>query len=196
MMKNMKKKLTAAAAVLTVGLLGVTAFATSEYKTPAEVAAGVTGRTVESVTEERAETGKTYGTIASEDGKLAEFKDGVLELRKDQLSDRVADGSMTQAQADEVLAAIEENQAVCDGTGSAGVGRGFGLGCGDAAACGENGVCTGEARGSGNGYRGNGGVCGGTCTNVGVCTNDGTCVGGNGGRGWGSRGGRGMCAAG
>lgn len=177
MMKNIKKKLTAAAAVLTVGLLGVTAFAASDYKTPAEVAAGVTGRTVESVTEERAETGKTYGTIASEDGKLAEFKDGILELRKDQLSDRVADGSMTQAQADKTITAIEENQAVCDGTG---VGRGFGLGCGGETACGENGVCNGEALGNGNGYRGNGGV------------GDGTCTGGN---GWGSRGGRGMCAA-
>ncbi len=188
MMKNIKKKLTAAAAVLTVGLLGVTAFAASDYKTPAEVAAGVTGRTVESVTEERTETGKTYGTIASEDGKLAEFKDGILELRKDQLSDRVADGSMTQAQADKTITAIEENQAVCDGTGSAGVGRGFGLGCGGETACSENGVCNGEAPGNGNGYRGNGGVGDGTCPGV----KDGTCTGGN---GWGSRGGRGMCAA-
>ena len=188
MVKNIKKKLTAAAAVLTVGLLGVTAFAASDYKTPAEAAACVTGRTVESVTEERAETGKTYGTIASEDGKLAEFKDGILELRKDQLSDRVADGSMTQAQADKTITAIEENQAVCDGTGSAGVGRGFGLGCGGETACGENGVCNGEAPGNGNGYRGNGGVGDGTCPGV----KDGTCTGRN---GWGSRGGRGMCAA-
>ena len=42
----------------------------AEYQTPADTAAEVTGRSVEDVARERFETGKTYGAIAAEDGRL------------------------------------------------------------------------------------------------------------------------------
>lgn len=139
--------------ILAMLVTSVTAFAASQYKTPAEVVAGITGKTVESVITERAETGKTYRTIASEAGKLDEFKAEMLEMKKDALAEQVAAGKITQAQADAIIKTIEENQAVCDGTGAAGIGRNMGAGFG----CGGTGLGTGGAnRGTGAG-RGQGG---------------------------------------
>lgn len=154
-MKKWQKWLTTFVVVLTFGALSVTAFAASNYTTPAEVAAGVTGRTLESVTEERAETGNRYGTIASQADKLDAFKAEMLELRKEQLAERVAAGTMTQERADEILAAIEANQAVCDGTGNAGLCAGTGMGCGIGGGVGH-GCGTGRGmRGTGHGMRAN-----------------------------------------
>ena len=102
-MKNLKK-------IIVTGLLALsvatTAFATSAYNNPAEIVAGLTGRSVESVIDERHDTGKSFGTIAKEAGKLA----------------------------DKILASIEERQALCDGEGygyGCGYGRGYRDGNGD-----------------------------------------------------------------
>lgn len=130
---------------LALGVTSVAAFAASAYGTPAEAAAGLTGRTVESVTEERAETGKTYGTIANEAGKLDEFKAEMLEMKKALLEKKVADGVLTQEKADEILAALEENLASCDGSGSGSCGLRSGLGFG------QNGMGQGLGRGNGQG---------------------------------------------
>ena len=43
-------------------------------ETPASIVARLTGRTIEDVINERMETGKTYGTIAKENGKLLFMK--------------------------------------------------------------------------------------------------------------------------
>lgn len=91
-----KKILTGCTVSLILVAASATAFASPSYKTPAEVVAGITGRPVESVIEEKKEQNKSYGTIASEAGKLDEFKEEMLEVKK-------------------------ENQAVCDGTGNAGI---------------------------------------------------------------------------
>lgn len=115
--------------ILVIGVTTITAFAAG-YKTPAEVVAGLTGKTVEAVTAERADTGKTYGTIANEAGKLDAFKAEMLETKKAYLADQVAAGKITQARADEIIAAIEANQENCDGTGSGRIGRGMGAGFG------------------------------------------------------------------
>lgn len=136
-MKNLKK-------IIVTGLLALsvatTAFATSAYNNPAEIVAGLTGRSVESVIDERHDTGKSFGTIAKEAGKLDEFKAEILELRKDQLAARVADGRLTQEQADKILASIEERQAFCDGDG---------YGCGY--------YGNGNGNGNGDGWRNGGG---------------------------------------
>ncbi len=147
-MKNYKKMLTAGTIALAMGVTSITAFAAAQYKTPAEAAAGLTGRTLESVIAERTDAGKTYGTIASEAGKLNEFKTEVLEIKKDNLAAQVAAGTITQEKADAIIAAIEENQASCDGTGSARIGRSMG------AKFGSNGTGLGTGganRGSGMG---------------------------------------------
>ena len=160
-MKKFKTLTTLGIVVLAVSVISITAFAASAYKTPAQAVAGLTGKTEESVITQKVETGKTYGTLASEAGKLEEFKDEMLEIRKDALAAKVAAGTMTQAQADEIWAAIEENQANCDGTGSARIGQKAGAGFGSMNGQGQgkrNGQ--GQVGGMGQGRgQGNGGVC-------------------------------------
>lgn len=137
----------AALGALTVAF-AATAYAATNAKTMADVAAAVTDRSVESVTDERADTNKTYGTIAKDAGKLDEFKAEALKVRKSQLDARVAAGTLTQDKADEIYAAIKKNQATCDGSGSARIGRSMGVcfGQGNGAGCGN-----GQGRGQGNG---------------------------------------------
>lgn len=158
-MKKFRKAIMTGAVVMMVGAASVTAFAASSYSTPAEAVAGLTGRTVEDVTAERYETGKTYGTIADDAGKLEEFQTEMLQIKKDILADRVEAGLMTQERADAILAAIEENQATCDGTGSLGNGQRMGAGFGGKYG---NGQGYGQGQGYGRGMNGYG-QCGGFC---------------------------------
>jgi hypothetical protein len=128
-------------AVTMVGMLGVagTAYA-AVNKSPADIVAGITGKSVTEVNQERA-AGKPYGAIAQEAGKLEEFQVQMLEQKKTILDQRVQAGQLTQAQANQILAAIKNNQTLCDGTGNgmgkmqglrmgsgAGLGRGRGIG--------------------------------------------------------------------
>ncbi|MEA4893629.1 MAG: DUF2680 domain-containing protein [Oscillospiraceae bacterium] len=134
------KKLTLAlAVVLAVGAFSATAMAATGYQTSAEIVAGLTGRTTDSVTDEKTESGKTYGTIANEAGVLDQFKSQMIEQKKELLEEKVAAGTVTQERADTIIAAMENNQANCDGTGSGmgtrsgartGTGTGMGLGGG------------------------------------------------------------------
>lgn len=141
----MKKALTGILAVMMTLGMAVTSFAAT-YSTPAEAAAGVTGQSIEEVVSQRQE-GKTYGTIANEAGKLEEFKAAALEMKEDRLRELVKDSSITQSDADEILAIIKERQAVCDGTGNAGAGLGIGMG---------GGYGMGAGRGNGGAGRGMG----------------------------------------
>lgn len=145
-MKNMKTLIVMSALVVVLGVAGV-AYA-ADYKTPADIAAAVTGKSITDVNAERAE-GKSYGTIANEAEKLDEFKAQLLEQRKARLDQRVKDGQITQEQADESYNTIKNNQATCDGTGNgqgAGSGRGQGMGRGTGNA---NGSCNGKGSGIG-----------------------------------------------
>ena len=142
-MKGLKKVLVTVAVVGVLGVGGVV-FA-SEILTPANIAADVTGKSVTEVNQERAE-GKTYGTIANEAAKLDEFRSQMLEQKKAILDQRVADGRMTQEEADEIYNAILENQAFCDGTGNGQIGRGCGAGFGNG-----NGQGSGQGKGLGTG---------------------------------------------
>jgi hypothetical protein len=106
------------------------------------------------VTAERSESGKTYGTIAAEAGKLADFKTRMLEAKKAALKEKVTAGTMTQERANAVIAAMEQNQANCDGTGSGRIGQSMGAGFG-------GGMGNGQGRGQGGTGRGQG-ICGGS----------------------------------
>ncbi|WMI79916.1 hypothetical protein [Anaerotignum sp. MB30-C6] len=153
-MKKWKKSTAIGLMVMAISATGVTAFGATQYGTPAEVVAAITGRTVESVVTERNETGKTYGTIASDEGKLEEFKTEILEVKKENLAAQVAEGRITQEKADAILASLEENQADCDGTGSARIGRT------NEAKFGSNGGGMGNGGGKGQGGFGRGNSCG------------------------------------
>ena len=146
-MKNFKKIMVVAAVVSVLGAAGI-AYAV-DIKTQADITAGLTGKSVTDVTKERAE-GKTYGTIAKEAGKLDEFKTQMLERRKAVLDKRVKEGEITQLKSDEIYNAIKNNQATCDGTGNAKIGKNYGarFGNGQGAGLGRG---IGEGRGSGNG---------------------------------------------
>lgn len=142
-MKNIKKLVLSIAAVSILSTSVV--FGVVATKTPADIVAGLTGKTVEDVTKERT-AGKTYGTIAEEAGKLEEFKAETLQQKKEILDQRVKDGSLSQAEADEIYNSIATNQATCDGTGSAGIGRMSGAGFGQG-----RGQGMGQGRGMGKG---------------------------------------------
>ena len=134
------------AVVLMIGLLGAAGFAYAAAQSPADIAAGLTGKTVEALVAERA-AGKTYGAIAGDAGKLEEFKTQMVAQKKAILDERVAAGTMTQEQADKIYAALQANMANCDGTGSgkaaigkangAGFGQGMGQGAGQGAGMGR-----------------------------------------------------------
>lgn len=126
--------------------LGAVAFADS-VMTPAQVYSDVTGKTVEEAYEER-QSGKTYGQLAQEEGKYDEFKEQLIENRKELLEERVEDGTLTREQADYMLQRMEE----CDGTNPGQ--NGFGLGRGNGGCGYGNGQCGfgGQGRGAGKGF--------------------------------------------
>lgn len=114
---------------LLIVAIAVSAFAAGSYNNPAELVASITNRSVDSVIDERRD-GKPFCVIAKETGKLDEYKSGILEMRKEQLDQRVADGYMSQERADYILSRMEENLANCDGTGYNCYGDGYHCGNG------------------------------------------------------------------
>lgn len=125
-MNHTKRIFTGCIVALALVATSVTVFAASDYTTRAEAVAGITGRTIDSVIAERKESGKTYGSMAADAGKLDEFKTEMHEMKKDNLAAQVEAGTITQEKADAILKAIDENRVVCDGTGSSKIGQGFG----------------------------------------------------------------------
>lgn len=146
-MTKLRKFVTLGTMVLVIGSTSIVALATSAFNTPAEVVAELSGKSIESIITEKAETGKTCGTIAKESGKLEEFKSENLEKKKEILSKKVSAGTITQEKANEIIAALEKNQVNCDGTGSARIGKAQGAGFGR---------MNGNGKGQGSGVRGNG----------------------------------------
>ena len=125
-MKRARKVIVSCIAVAGLAATLTTALASAAYESPAEAAAGVTGKTLEQVISER-QSGKTYGTIANEAGKLSEFKQAMFDLRTLILKEQVSDGTLTEQEATEALSVLEQRQSSCDGTGnSAGLGNGGG----------------------------------------------------------------------
>lgn len=150
----MKRILVLGVMVFAIGATSITTFAASQYKNPLEMVAGVTGRTVESIASERMETGKTYGTIANEAGKLEEYKQERLAMKKDRLNEQIAAGVITQDEADAIYKAMEDHQGICDGTGG-----GKRCSSGKRTGCGNGGRGQGWGRGQGQGRRAQSGTC-------------------------------------
>lgn len=139
--------------LLVTGVVSTTALAYAATR-PVDIVSKLTGKTVDVLYQERAQ-GKTYGTIAKEAGKLDEFKDEMLKSKKEILDERVKEGRLTQAQADEIYNSIKNNVANCDGTGSQRLGQKYGVGFGNGQGRGQGngaGLGQGMRRGLGNGY--------------------------------------------
>ncbi len=179
-MKNSKKVLVLGL-VISILSIPTVAFA-ADIKSPADIVAALTGKTVTQVTAERA-SGKTYGTIAKDAGKLDEFKKETLVQKKLVLDQQVKDKKITQAQADTVYTSLKNNQATCDATGSAKIGSKNGVGFGSqgtlngtkAGIGNGNGKAT-LSKGTGNG-RGNGGLGAGSTRGNGNVNRTGVCDG-------------------
>jgi len=143
-MKRTKKLMGFAVIVLVLAAVTVSAYAAPRYNSPAQAVAGMTTRSVEDVVAEKQEKNTTYGSMAKAAGILDEFKVRMLETKKSIIAERVADGTLTQDQADAITKAFEERQSACNGTGSGQVGKQYG-------ACFGKG--SGLRLGSGNGRR-------------------------------------------
>lgn len=143
-----KKKVLAAIGVmvLIIGATSIMALA-APYSSPAEAAAALTEKEVDAVITERLDSGKTYGAIAKDAGRLEEFRKEMLEMKKAVLKERVKDGTITQERADEIIAFIENNQMNCDGSGCGKIGEGMGIGFGR-----MNGHKQGGGPGTGQGF--------------------------------------------
>lgn len=125
-MKHLKQTIAGGAALL---VLTTSALAAPAYGSPAEAAAGVTGKTLEEVIAER--PGKSCGMIAAEAGALEAFQAAVREMWEEALATRVAEGALTQEQAGARLDALRQRQGTCGGAGlGGGMGRRQGLGRG------------------------------------------------------------------
>lgn len=121
--------------ILAVMLIGATvAFASEAFKTSAEIVSDLTGKSIDDVTEARA-NGVTYGAQAAAADKLDEFKAERLAQYKLALDEAVKEGRITREEADRLYAAMEQRMETCQGTGNGiggfgmnGQGRGLGMG--------------------------------------------------------------------
>ncbi|MGD9569176.1 MAG: hypothetical protein AB7V48_12865 [Sedimentibacter sp.] len=144
-----KKVLIIGLAVVVLAATSLTAFAFTGVSTPAEIVANLTGKSVEEVTEEKFESDKTYGQIAYDEGLWEEFNEEMLNSKKAFLDEKVADGTLTQEEADEIYTNILERQEYCNGNGTGGYGGMMGYGFGN----GGRGQGLGQGRGCGRAWQ-------------------------------------------
>lgn len=144
MMKN--KKILIAVSVMAVILIAIASVSYAlEFKSNAEIIAGLTGKSVDEVQKAR-EAGSSYGEQAADAGKLEAFKDARLEQMKANLAELVKEGRLTQAEADARIKLMEDRMGTCTGTGENQGQGGFGGGLG-----GGNGLRNGTGAGKGMG---------------------------------------------
>ncbi|HBL85255.1 MAG: hypothetical protein A2Y17_03410 [Clostridiales bacterium GWF2_38_85] len=115
-MKKFRKPLIVLAAVAVLGAISITSIAAGVFGNPAQILADLTSQSADSVEQAKLETGETYGQMAIDAGVFEEFKSALLEERKADIAERVAEGTLTQEQADAIIARIEDRVANCDGT--------------------------------------------------------------------------------
>ena len=156
-MNKIRNIVAASALTLAMGVTSITVFAAAKYDSPQEALVGMTGKTVEEITEKKVQENKTYGAIAAEEGKLDEFKVELLEQKREVIQERVAEGVLEQEDADAVLERIQERQETCIGEGNPGEGmmEGIGMKFGNGPEDGQgngNGIQNGEGNGNGNGF--------------------------------------------
>ena len=92
-----------------------------------ELAADVLGVTVDELIEQRNETGKTVHEILEDADKLDEFTEAHLAQIKTILAEKVTNGDLTQAEADEWYKQIETRMQENIENGTYGRGSGFGM---------------------------------------------------------------------
>jgi hypothetical protein len=144
-----KKKLFLLISIVTILLAGVASisYAATVYNSPAEIIAGLTGKSVGEAVAAR-QAGTSFGAQAEDAGKLAEFQAARLELYKQKLDQAVTDKKITQEDADKLYAAMELRTVNCTGDGN---GQGIGNGLGQGIGMGGRGIGRGAGNGLGSG---------------------------------------------
>lgn len=102
--RNFKKLIISGALLAALSVGTASALAQPAYTNPMQIAASLTGRSVDSIADECYTSGKSPAQIADEAGKLDEFKADMQDLRKARLDKAVAEGRMSQERADRILA--------------------------------------------------------------------------------------------
>lgn len=138
----MKKMMAIVLIGIMVLALGAMSFADA-FSSPAQVYADLAGIDVAEAYELRS-SGMTFGELAQEEGFYEEFAAATLEGKIVILNQLVADGTMTQEDADAIIEQLED----CDGTMTARLGQFFGTrfgqgGQGNAVRA-QDGVCLNE----------------------------------------------------
>lgn len=113
--------------VIVAALVVVTA--SVALASPAEVFAGLEGVSVSEAYQLKNEKGATFGELAAEAGKLAEFKAQMLKEKKELIDQKVKDGIITQEQGEQYKQRLTEKIADCTGTNNKNqerLGLGFG----------------------------------------------------------------------
>lgn len=92
----------------------ITAFAFTGTS-PVEILAGLTGKTTGNLANIKYASGNSYGQIAYNEGQdvWEDFMTERFENKKALIKERLADGSLSQEEADEFLAYLEEMQDFC-----------------------------------------------------------------------------------
>ncbi len=164
-------------------VFGSMAFA-AESASPAEIYANLTGKTVEEAWQMRGQG--RFGALAAEEGVSEAFVAQMLAAKKAQIQSLVGD-TLTQEEADSLIADLEARIAECDGTGQQaqllqglgmrfGNGQGVGMGNGQGGKGVGNGQANGSGQGNANGRGGNGGFRQGSQNGTGARAQDGTCI--------------------
>jgi hypothetical protein len=128
-----------------------------------EKLASLTNLSADELTAEKVADDLTYGELAVEYGVEDEFRTFGLDTRIDRVNQLVSDERITQEQADEIIATMNENSDNCTGEPQ------------------EHGsilkeYMTGQNLGSGNSEKGSRGNNGGNANGSGLHTQDGSCV--------------------
>lgn len=130
-------------------LVGANSVIGATFKSPAEIYAEIKGISVEDAYAER-NAGRSFASQAEDAGVSEEFRSQMLEQQKTFVQEKVIAGEITQEQADDIIANMEENIAYCNGfIGGRGIGFGertegyFGGGRGN-----RGGGCWGAQNGS------------------------------------------------
>ena len=128
-MNKISKIIAGSTLAVAMGITSLTVFAAAKYDNPWEALAGITGKSIEEIEEEHFEEGKMLYEIAEDEGKLEEFRNEVLEQKKEVIEARVKEGSLSRERADQILENIENGTGPCGG-GVAGQNYGLGFGKG------------------------------------------------------------------
>lgn len=116
----MKKRI-----IVTLGLTATLLGSMYVYASPATIYSDLVGIEKEEAYELRRESGKTFGQLASEEGKFEEFKAGLLEEKIKSVLNAVEAGKITQEKADEIIEDMTERIENCNPEDPIRLGRGM-----------------------------------------------------------------------